>query len=93
MTTNIENQPKTIKVEGRKTIFEFEATECPTISDYNSLYAEKYGQYPDVRCIINVDENNCYQRQQDPQFKLVNGLIDTISFDLGGAESGCLVLS
>lgn len=93
MTTNIENQPKTIKVEGRKTIFEFEATECPTISDYNSLYAEKYGQYPDVRCIINVDENNRHQLQQDPQFTLVDGLIDTIWFYPGEAVSGCLVLS
>lgn len=93
MTKNTETRSYTAKVELAKTIFEFSNEATPAISNYNRDYAATYGQYPDVRCYITVDKNSRYQLQQMPQFTLVDGLIGTIYFDMGGAESGCLVLS
>jgi hypothetical protein len=94
MTNKTETLSYTVKVELVKTIFEFSNSERPTISDYNTLYADIYGQYPNVRCIINITENNRSQRQQDPQFTYVDGKLDTVYFDFfGDPQSGYLVLS
>jgi hypothetical protein len=56
-------------------------------------YASDYGENPKVRCIITVDSENRYERQQMPQFTFVTGLIDTISFDLGQPFDGNLLIS
>lgn len=93
MTNKIETRPNSIRVEDGKTIFDFTSSERPTISDYTSLYAPTYGQYPNVRCIITIDENNGSQSMQNPLFKYKDGLIEDIFFDIKGTESCCLVLS
>jgi len=94
MTKNTETRAYPVKTELAKTVIEFTSSECPTISDYNPLYADIFGQYPNVRCIIKVDENSGYQLQQDPQFTYKDGLIDTVWFDMSGnPSSGCLILS
>lgn len=93
MTKNIETGSYPFKAEFAKTTIAFTSSERPTISDYNTRYADIFGKYPNVRCVITVDENSGYQLQQDPQFTYKDGLIDTIYFDIGEAVSGCLILS
>jgi len=84
----------------------FTNTELPTISGYQSdrtdpedalktiNYAELYGNDPNVRCIIVLDANNSYQLQQMPLFTFIDGLLDTIHFDMtGNPSSGYLIIS
>jgi hypothetical protein len=88
--------------------FPFTNTELPTISGYQSdrtdpenalktiNYAELYGQdpLPQVRSIIVLDANNSYQLQQMPLFTFIDGLLDTIYFDMtGNPSSGYLIIS
>jgi hypothetical protein len=56
-------------------------------------YAEDFGENPGVRCIITVDANTEYQLQQMPQFTKVDGLIDTIFFDLQEELTGYILIS
>lgn len=72
---------------------DFTADATPTISDYQTKWAATYGEYPDVKCIIMIDANNGYQRQQMPQMTFVDGKLDSIYFDLGEKLSGYLILS
>lgn len=81
------------KVELFKTIIDFTKDAKPTISDYNTLYAEIFGQYPNVQCIIMIDAENGYQPQLMPFYTYVGGLIDTIYFDIGAENTGYLILS
>lgn len=77
----------------------FEDSATPTIEDYQDdqvdgyNLAEDYGENPLVRCIIVVDANTEYQLQQMPQFTLVDGLVDTIFFDLGEEMTGYILIS
>lgn len=88
-----EARPKSLCVEFTKTIFEFTQEATPRISGYDSQFANFYGQFPDVKCIIKVDASSGYQQQQMPLFDYINGRIDSIYFDMGGAADGFLVLS
>jgi len=86
------NDPNVKKID-------FEDSTTPTIEDYQDdqvdgfNLAEDYGENPLVRCIIIVDANTEYQLQQMPQFTLVDGLIDTIFFDLAEQLSGYILIS
>lgn len=81
----------------------FTLNNTPTITGYQSNQldgfnlAEDYGEDPQVRCIIEVDANTRYERQQMPQFTYVSGLIDTIFFDLGDGNdtpyTGYIIIS
>jgi len=78
---------------------DFTASALPTISGYQSAQldgfnlAEDFGENPLVRCIIVVDANTEYQLQQTPQFTKVDGLIDTIFFDLTNELTGYILIS
>ncbi|MEI7424309.1 MAG: hypothetical protein WCK18_19560 [Prolixibacteraceae bacterium] len=93
MNQTTEPRPKPQCAAFAKTIFEFTQEATPTISNYDSQHANFYGQYPDVKCIIKTGATSGYQLQQMPQFNYINGRIDSIYFDMGGAEDGFLVLS
>ena len=83
----------------------FTATAMPGITNYQTdqadpedgtktiNYAEQWGEMPVIRCMITVDGVNRYQKQQDPQFTYVDGLISTLSFDLGTPLTGYLIIS
>lgn len=83
----------------------FTASSQPTISDYQTdqedpedalktlNYSEDYGEYPQIRLVITVDESTRYESQQKPQFTYVDGLIDTIFFDLGDELTGYILIS
>jgi hypothetical protein len=70
-----------------KDVIEFTATALPTIT-----WAATHGQYPEVRCIVVVDSTTEYELQQKPQFTKVDGLIDTIFFDIGEEMTGYIIL-
>lgn len=83
----------------------FTSQDTPTISAYQSdqtdpedatktiNYAADFGPDPNVRLIITVDANNKYQRQQNPQFTYVAGLLDTILFRLDEPLTGYFIIS
>lgn len=76
-----------------KDVIIFTALEIPILINYNTLYAATHGQYPSVRCWIDVDATTGYELQQMPQFTYINGLIDTIYFYPDqGAISGKIIL-
>lgn len=75
-----------------KDVIEFTDVVTPTITDYNTLYAPTHGQYPSVRCHIDVDATTGFELQLMPQFTYIDGLIDTIWFDAGWSYSGKIIL-
>lgn len=75
-----------------KDVITFTALEIPILIDYQTNYAAAHGEYPLVRCIIDVDATNGYELQQMPQFTYIAGLIDTIYFLPGYEVSGKIIL-
>lgn len=73
-------------------IFDVVNEALPTISDYNTNYAPTFGQYPLVRLVIVIDSTHEYESAQRPQMTKVDGLIDTIYFDLGTEFTGYMIL-
>lgn len=83
----------------------FTASALPIIVDYQDdqvdpedagktiNYAEYFGENPHIRCIIIVDSTHRYQLQQMPQFTYVDGLIDTIFFELAEELTGYILIS
>ena len=69
----------------------FTTTATPTITNYNTAYSLKYGQYPDISC-WQVDGDTKWKLQATAIFTTVGGLIDTISFDLGFEVSGFIII-
>lgn len=94
MATNIyASKEGTLNNVLKKTIITFTTDDTPTIANYNLLYSSLHGQNPDVRCIIEVTPLIRYERQQNPQFTYLNGLISTIYFDLGEELTGYMILT
>jgi predicted transcriptional regulator len=94
MATNIyASKEGTLNNVLKKTIITFTNEDIPTIPNYNLLYSSLHGQNPDVRCIIQVSPTVRYERQQNPQFTYVSGLISTIYFELGEELTGYLILT
>ena len=73
-------------------IIAFTLLEIPIVEDYQADYASLHGEYPSVRCIIDVDSTNGYELQQMPQFTYISGLIDTIYFVPGEAMTGKIII-
>lgn len=84
----------------------FTSAEFPAINNYQTTqtdpndsaktinYAEIYGNDPNVRCIIVNDATRKFQRQQMPQFDIVNGELVRVWFDFNGESvSGYLIIS
>lgn len=73
---------------------DFIAQTVPTISDYNTKYATIYGQNPTARVIIVDGSGIKVESMQKPIFTFdVNGLLDTIYFDIGVPTTGYIILS
>jgi len=79
-------------------IVAFTANALPTVTDYNTLYAPKHGQYPRIDMIIDNGDGTRYRSQLQPQFTtLTSGggqddLIDTIFFDIGEELTGWIII-
>lgn len=79
----------------RQLIIEFTNSDTPQVTDYDTKYAQVFGQHPDVKLFtIDVDGNRI-ARSEQPYFTLdVNGLIDSISFGqlADGLQNGFIKL-
>ena len=73
------------------TVIPFTSTATPTVSDYNTNYADIYGQYPVIECWL-VDGDTRTLLIQPPIITLVTDLIDTILFDLGFENTGFIII-
>lgn len=91
-STTIQNSVQEPSKVTPKDIIEFTALYTPIITDYNTLYAPTHGQYPTVRLVVILDEGSEYQSMQNPIITKVNGLIDTIYFDIGEPTNGYIIL-
>lgn len=79
---------------GSKIIIDFSDERTPTIKNYNERFAEDFGQYPNVRLIVEIENGNKCELQQGAQFTYKNGRIDTVYFDTdGGTPAGSFVIS
>lgn len=74
-----------------KLTIEFTHESRPAIRDYNTYLAGDYGLYPSVSLIIIEDDENWYESAQRPCFKIADGLIDKIYWDLGEPRNGFIV--
>jgi len=92
------NDPNTKKIP-------FISQLVPTIANYQDdqvdpedagktvNYSDDFGENPSVRLIVTVDSATRYQRQQMPQFNYVDGLIDSVYFNLGEEVTGYILIS
>jgi hypothetical protein len=83
----------------------FSNSSVPSITNYQTTqvdpedgakminFAEDFGENPNVRCYISVDTATRYQRQVMPQMTYIDGLIDTIYFELGEPLDGYIIIS
>lgn len=73
---------------------EFTATDTPSLTDYQTNYAEDYGETPKIQLWQIDDSNNIIERTEKPYYQLVGGLIDGIIFGtLGEVMTGFIILS
>jgi len=85
---------KEIETSFKKEVIPFVNTDTPSISDYNLHFALTYGQYPNVRLIVDDDVGNRFERTEKPYFNLVGGVVDSITFGvLEKALTGVIILS
>ena len=73
-------------------VIPFADTQFPEISDY-SIYAATYGQYPVLRIFVIDEDGNRLESTQVPKFIMVDGSIESITFDLGFVQTGFIYLS
>lgn len=80
------NDPNAIKIE-------FTNTNQPSLLDYQTNYAEDYGELPKFQLVTYDSEGVEWMRQEVPIIYKVDGLIDSVVWDLSDNYSGYIVLS
>lgn len=80
------NDPNAIKVE-------FTDTNQPALVDYQDNYAEDYGELPKLQLITYNGVGEEWIRQEVPVIYKVDGLIDSIVWDLSDNYSGYIIIS
>lgn len=72
---------------------DFADTNTPGILNYQTDWAEYYGEYPDVTLITIENGTEHWQRYEVPVRNFVDGKLDNIIFDLPFPISGYILLS
>jgi len=80
------NDPNAIKIE-------FTNTQTPKLEDYQTNYAEMYGELPKVQLITYDSEGVEWVRQEVPIWYRTDGLLTSIEWDLSDLYSGYIILS
>ena len=80
------NDPNAIKVA-------FTNTATPSLINYQTNYAFDYGELPKIELFTIDSASVCWSRQEKPVFNFVDGLIDSIVFDLSDECSGYITIS
>lgn len=76
-----------------RVIIPFVDDQAPSILNYNTIYALSYGQYPILSIYTADDDGNYLQRSELAKLVLVDGLIDSIVYDLAEIATGFIILS
>lgn len=72
---------------------DFTATATPTISNYATLYASLFGQYPMVSLYYNDELGDRIESMQKAKFNLDSlGEIESITFDMDGLYTGFILI-
>jgi hypothetical protein len=75
-----------------KVVIPFTSTQTPSITGYQATYATVHGENPRV-VLMRLDENGNYVEQKEQAlFSLVNGLLDSISWDFPDLITGKIIL-
>jgi hypothetical protein len=72
---------------------EFEDTQTPKLIDYQTNYAEDYGELPKVQLITYDSAGVEWVRQEVPIWYRTDGLLTSIEWDLSQEYSGYIILS
>jgi hypothetical protein len=81
-----QNDPNAIKIE-------FTNTQTPKLIDYQTNYAEDYGELPKVQLITYDSEGVEWVRQEVPIWYRTDGKLTSIEWDLSDSFSGYIILS
>ena len=76
-----------------KSVIHFTSASGPAILNYQSVYAETYGEQPNIALRTIDADGNYIARNEQPKFTMVSGLISAINWDLPDAETGIIILS
>lgn len=72
---------------------EFTNTATPSITNYQQNYATPYGQLPKFTLMTYNSEGVDWERQEVPIRNFVDGLLDSIVWDLSDIYSGYIIIS
>lgn len=73
-------------------IFEFTDSAAPAIEDYDTEYADVFGQYPKFVLLIADGDGNELESQHVPVRYRTDGLLTRIAWDLGEQFSGKIIM-
>jgi len=72
---------------------EFSNTSTPLIENYEELYLELYSNYPSVQLLTySGDDQEWEHKQTEPTWHRVDGILQSITFDLPDLYSGYILL-
>jgi hypothetical protein len=74
-----------------KETIHFTSTKTPSITDYQTNFAATHGENP-VLILKTILNGNLVMRNEQPTLTMVNGLIDSIAWDLPDLETGYIIL-
>lgn len=75
-----------------KTVVSFTSTATPTLANYQTNYATKYGEHPVVQLVTIDGSGNYIQRSEQAYYTMSGGLINSISWDLPDTETGFIII-
>jgi hypothetical protein len=80
-------------LKASKTVIPFTVTASPSVTDYQTNYAF-YGEHPTVKLKTIDGDGNYIERLEQAKFIMVDGLLDSIAWDLAGVnETGFIIIS
>lgn len=75
-------------------VITFTSTNAPSITNYQTNYANRFGQEPDFTLITDTGSASVkWERQEKPVRNYVGGLLDSIVWDLSDNYSGHIIIS
>jgi hypothetical protein len=90
---SIGNVPSGTVTAGSRTVIPFTADTTPGIDDYQATYASVFGEHPVVVLKTIDSEGNYIVRNEQAKYGMVDGVLNSISWDLPDPESGYIIIS
>lgn len=73
-------------------VISFTDTASPTISNYDTVYAATYGQYPKFLLLLTDEDGNQLESQSVPKRIITGGALTSIVWDLGEPATGKIIM-